>query len=45
MAHRGQEAGSIKGIKFEQKDIDWSIKTKQGEKSVLVIEIQVVEYE
>lgn len=39
MAHRGLDAGSIKGIKLQQKDMDWSIKIKHGEKSVLVIEI------
>lgn len=39
MAHRGLDAGSIKGIKFQQKDMDWSKKIKHGEKSVLVIEL------
>lgn len=39
MAHRGLDAGLIKGIKFQQNDMDWSIKIKHGEKSVLVIEL------
>lgn len=37
--NKGLDAGSIKGIKFQQKDMDWSIKIKHGEKSVLVIEL------
>lgn len=37
--NKGLDAGWIKGIKFQQKDMDWSIKIKHGEKSVLVIEL------
>lgn len=29
----------LRGLNFQQKDMDWSIKIKHGEKSVLVIEL------